>query len=132
MLHEILVMLAVIWVIDGVALVFTPRTMIDLLRDYLDRGGGLARWWGITGLMGLALLILPSTFRFQPLWLIVGGAMAGKGLFVGFAPETWRKLAVTWSLSREDVDYRLWGLALCTLALLLGSGLGIFGPRPAP
>jgi hypothetical protein len=36
MLHEILVMLAVIWVIDGVALVFTPRTMIDLLRDYLD------------------------------------------------------------------------------------------------
>ena len=132
MRHGILAMLAVIWAIDGLALVFTPRTVIGLLRDYLDRDGGLGRWWGLSGLMGLALLVLPDTFRFQPLWLFVGGAMAVKGLFLGLAPETWRKPAVAWSLSREEVDYRLWGLTLCTLALLLGSGLGVFGPQPAP
>jgi uncharacterized protein YjeT (DUF2065 family) len=132
MLHGILTMLAVIWAIDGLALVVAPRTVIGLLHDYLDRGGELGRWWGLTGMMGFALLVLPDTFRFQPLWPFVGGAVIAKGLFVGLAPETWRKPAVTWSLSRDDVDYRLWGLALCTLALLLGSGLGLLGPQTAP
>lgn len=132
MRHGILAMLAVIWAIDGLALVCTPRPVIGLLRHYLDQGDGFARWWGLTGLIGLALLGLPDTFRFQPLWWFVGGAMVIKGVFIGLAPETWRKPAVAWSLSREDVDYRLWGLALCTLALLLGSGLGALGPQPAP
>lgn len=125
-------MLAVIWAIDGLALLFTPRAVMGFMRDSLDQEGRLARWWGLTGIMGLVLLRLPDTFRFQPLWLIVGGAMIAKGLFVGLAPERWRRPALTWSLSREDVDYRLWGLALCTLALLLGNGLGVFGPQPAP
>ncbi|MEX5212899.1 MAG: hypothetical protein NW703_01930 [Nitrospiraceae bacterium] len=132
MLHGILTLLAVTWAIDGLALVFSPRTAMELLRNYLDRDTGLSRWWGLTGLMGLALLVLPEMFRFQPLWLLVGGAMILKGLFVGLAPETWRKPAVAWSVSREDVDYRLWGLALCTFALLLGKGLGAFGSQPAP
>jgi len=42
-------------------------------------------------------------------------------------PTELRARLLEWCLSREDVDYRFWGLGLCALALLLLHALGWIG-----
>ena len=53
--------------------------------------------------------------------------MVMKGVFLAVGPEEWKQWVVGWCLGREDVDYRFWGLGLCTLALLLLRALGWLG-----
>ena len=53
--------------------------------------------------------------------------MIAKGLFLWLGPIALRERVITWCAAREDVDYRLWGLGLCTLAVLLLHALGWIG-----
>ena len=50
-----------------------------------------------------------------------------KSLFLLTSPPSWRRLTLEWCLTREEVDYRFWGLGLCTLAILLLHALGWLG-----
>lgn len=128
MLHLALWTLLLVWLFDGLALLVAPRQVISVLRDVITQYGGVRRGWAVTSALGIALLWLPASFSFQPLWLAVACAMLAKGLFIGLAPARWRDPLVAWSLSREAIDYRFWGLGLCTLALLLWQGLRTMTP----
>jgi hypothetical protein len=59
--------------------------------------------------------------------MAAGTAMIVKGLFLALGPARIRKDVLEWCLQREDVDYRFWGLGLCTLAILLLHALGWLG-----
>jgi hypothetical protein len=50
-----------------------------------------------------------------------------KGCLLVCAPQRWREFFIVWSLGWEDVDDRLVGLVLCTLAVLLLHALGWIG-----
>jgi hypothetical protein len=54
----------------------------------------------------------------------MAGAMIAKGLFLSMGSSQWRTRILDWCFSRDDVDYRIWGLGLCTLATLLFRALG--------
>ncbi len=125
MLDILLVALVAVWLLDGLALLANPRGVIEALREFLQRQGGPRRWWALTSLLGLGLFGLPPHVPHRPLWLLVGAAMIAKGLFLGLAPDPWRTRVIAWCLSREDVDYRFWGLGLCALAIVLWHSLGI-------
>ncbi len=127
MLHALLATLVLIWTMDGIALLAAPRSMITLLQQYVHQQHGVSRWWAVTNGLGAALLWVPMTAAHQPLWVVVGGMMLLKGLFLGLAPERWRIRVITWCLLREDVDYRFWGLGLCMLAILLARATGLIG-----
>ena len=116
--------IAGIWFADGLLLLVIPRFIITHLRQSLTESPTILYWeWlpviggGIVSLAGLHL-------AYQPLWIITGGIMIAKGLFLSMGPSRWRTCVLDWCLSREDVDYRFWGLGLCTLATLLFHALG--------
>lgn len=119
--------LAGLWTLDGLILLLAPQQVIGALREALKQTPSLL-WWELVGIGCGALLIWSShTLRYEALWLVVGGMMIVKGCFLILAPTTWWQPIVDWSLSREPVDYRFWGLGLCTLALLLLHALGWVG-----
>lgn len=127
MLHALLGTLSLIWIVDGLALLAAPRGVMALLKQYIQQQQGVSRWWAVTSGLGAALLWVPMSASHQPLWVVVGLLMLLKGLFLGLAPERWRASVITWCLSREDVDYRFWGLGLCMLAVLLARTAGLIG-----
>ena len=119
--------IAGIWMADGLALLVAPRHVIARVRDVLVLTPAMLRWEGVAVFLGVLLLLGTDGLHYQPLWLVTGAAMVGKGLFLAAGPEQWRKEVLEWCLKREDVDYRFWGLALCALAILLLHALGWLG-----
>lgn len=122
-----LAMIAGMWLADGVMLLVAPRFIIDTVRTAIQINSALWRWQLIAVVAGVILLWAGLELRYQPLWACAAGGMVLKGLFLACAPATWRERVVAWSLGREDVDYRFWGLGLCTLAVLLLHALGWIG-----
>ena len=51
--------------------------------------------------------------------MVTGLAMLAKGGFFLLSNDEIRQSVLQWGLSREALDYRFWGLGLCTLSLLL-------------
>jgi hypothetical protein len=125
----LLALIAGIWMADGVALLIAPHQVIMRVREVLTLVPSLLRWEGATASLGLALLLGTEGLRYQPLWMMTGVGMMVKGLFLAVGPEPWRKRLVEWCLQREPIDYRFWGLGLCTLAILLLDALGWMGSR---
>ncbi len=119
--------IAGIWMADGMALLVAPRHVIARVKEALTLAPSLLRWEGAAACLGLVLLLGTEGFRYQPLWFVAGVAMVGKGAFLAFGPATMKQAVVDWCLRREDVDYRFWGLGLCTLAILLLHALGWIG-----
>lgn len=74
--------------------------------------------------LGTILLLSAQDLSYAILWTILGCTMIGKGLFFTMCSNSFRDQVVEWCLQREEVDYRFWGLGLCTLALLLLHALG--------
>jgi hypothetical protein len=123
----VLASIAGIWAADGLALLVAPRQVITRTREALHAAPALLRWEGLAICLGVLLLVGSQGLAYRPLWLLTGTAMVAKGLFLATGPERWRQPVLDWCLHREDVDYRFWGLALCTLALLLLHALGWMG-----
>ncbi len=121
--------LAGVWLADGVALLSAPRFVMDRAREIVLNKPGLLRWQILAVAAGFALLILGLDLPYGLLWLIIGIGMMLKGLFLLLGPGTLRQHFLEWCLTRENVDYRFWGLGLCTLAVLLLHALGWIG-RP--
>ncbi len=115
----VLFFIAGLWMADGIALIVAPERMIATLRQSLIVAPGFLKLGGVAGLLGLVLLVATKDVAYQPLWVVVGLSMVVKGIFLYAGPDLWRLRMVKWCLEREPVDYRLWGLGLCTLSILL-------------
>lgn len=120
----LLLIIAGLWMADGLALLVAPDRMIQTLKQALVLAPGLINWGALAGLLGLVLLFGAEGLPYQPLWIIVGLGMIAKGLFLFSAPDSLRQAVVKWCLAREIVDYRFWGLGLCALSVLLLDALG--------
>jgi uncharacterized protein YjeT (DUF2065 family) len=129
MITYVLAAIAGIWMADGLALLVAPRQVTARVREALAVAPSLLRWEVAAAGLGIVLLLGTEGVRYQPLWMATGAAMVLKGLFLAMGPEPWRHWLVDWCLQREDVDYRFWGLGLCTLAVLLLHALGWLGTR---
>jgi hypothetical protein len=127
MKEYVLAVIAGMWLADGISLLAIPRFVIERVRVAIQAQLVLWPWQLLSSIAGLILGIAAFDLPYQPLWLVCGGGMILKGLFIAFGPEPWRDRALIWSLGREDVDYRFWGLGLCTLALMLLHALGWIG-----
>lgn len=119
-----LAIIAGIWLADGLLLLVAPRLIITHLRRTLTESPTILKWEWLAVVGGAILLIAGEDLVYQPLWIIMAGAMIGKGLFLSMGPSKWRTRVLDWCLSREELDYRFWGLGLCTLATLLFHALG--------
>ncbi len=115
----VLAAIAGIWMADGLALLVAPTHVIARLREVLALAPKILRWEAVAAVLGLVLVLGTQGLRYQSLWVITGTAMIFKGLFLTLGPDPWRHRLLEWCLHREEVDYRFWGLALCTLAVLL-------------
>nr|MBI3614743.1 DUF2065 family protein [Nitrospirota bacterium] len=123
----VLAAIAGIWMADGLALLVAPRFVVARVREVLALSSTILRWEGVAVCLGFLLLWSAAGLHYGPLWMATGLAMVIKGCFLAFGPEGLKKNVMEWCLQREDVDYRFWGLALCTLALLLLHALGWLG-----
>jgi len=122
-----LAVIAGMWLADGVALLGAPRFVIDHVRTIIQIDTALWLWQLFAVVAGIALFWAGLELQYQPLWICAAGGMVGKGASLAFAPAHRREQLVAWSLGREDMDYRFWGLGLCTLAVLLLHALGWIG-----
>jgi hypothetical protein len=127
MVSYALAAIAGIWMADGMALLVAPRAVVTRVKAALALAPSLLRWEVAAASLGVVLLLGTEEIRYQPLWLITGAAMILKGLFLAVGPEALKQTVIDWCLQREDVDYRFWGLGLCTLAILLLHGMGWIG-----
>lgn len=123
----VLVIIAALWMADGVALLIAPDRVISLLKDAMAQSSALFKWSGLAAVLGVCLLLGTAGLPYRPLWVITGMVMVVKGVFLLSAPEPSRQAVVDWCLQREAVDYRLWGIGLCTLSVLLLDALGWLG-----
>ncbi|MEW6245727.1 MAG: hypothetical protein AB1555_03340 [Nitrospirota bacterium] len=127
MMKYVLAAIAGVWAADGLSLLLAPRHVITRVRAVLAISPAVLRWEALATCLGIVLIVSTKELRYQPLWVITGIAMIAKGLFLATGPEPWRRRILEWCLTREDIDYRFWGLGLCALALLLLDALGWLG-----
>lgn len=123
----VLAAIAGVWMADGLALLVAPRHVIERVREFLAGSPAVLRWEAVAVGLGIILLLGTRDLSYQPLWTITGAAMVLKGLFLTIGPDPWRQGIIEWCLRRDEVDYRLVGLGLCTLAVLLLHALGWVG-----
>ena len=115
----LLMAIAGLWMADGLALLVAPLWIVGQVRQALSTSPSLAKWSGLTLVGGMILLLQASDLPYQVLWMVTGLAMVAKGGFFLLSNDEMRQSALQWCLSREAVDYRFWGLGLCTLSVLL-------------
>ena len=115
----LLMAIAGLWMADGLALLVAPLRIIGQVRQALSTSPSLTKWSGVSLVAGLILLLQASDLTYQGLWMVTGVAMVAKGGFFLLSNDETRHSVLQWCLSREAVDYRLWGLGLCLLSVLL-------------
>jgi uncharacterized protein YjeT (DUF2065 family) len=120
-------MIAGIWMADGLALLVAPRQVMAHVREVLAVSPKVFSWEGMAVVLGVCLLAGTRGLHYEMLWATTGGAMVAKGVFLMMGPERWRQSVLDWCLRRDDVDYRFWGLGLCTLSVLLLHASGWIG-----
>ena len=120
----LLMAIAGLWMADGLALLVAPLWIVGQVRQALSTSPSLAKWSGLTLVGGMILLLQASDLPYQVLWMVTGLAMVAKGGFFLLSNDEIRQSVLQWGLSREAVDYRLWGLGLCALSVLLIDACG--------
>ena len=125
----LLMIIAGLWMADGIVLLVAPLRMIALLKESLAASPGMMNWSVVSAVLGGILILQVGELDYRPLWFVAGLAMIAKGLFFLLGSPEHRRLVVKWCLTREAVDYRFWGLGLCTLSVLLLDALGAWGSK---
>ena len=115
----LLFVIAGLWMADGVALLVAPERMVGTLRQSLIAAPGFLKWGVLAAFLGIFLIVGTAGLSYQPLWVLVGLSMFAKGVFLYAGSDRWRLRIVKWCLEREPIEYRIWGLGLCTLSVLL-------------
>lgn len=115
----LLMVIAGLWMADGLALLVAPLRTVALVRQALAASPSQATWSMVTLATGLVLLLQASELSYQGLWMVAGLAMLAKGGFFLLSDDNTRHAVLAWCLSRDAVDYRFWGLGLCALSVLL-------------
>ncbi len=118
-----------IWIADGLSLLVAPKQVIARVREVVELSPRILRWEAFASLLGIILLLGTQDLSYHLLWVLIGASMVLKGLFLAWGREPLRDRVLTWCLQRDDIDYRFWGLGLCTLAILLLHALGWLTPR---
>ena len=113
----LLMVIAGLWMADGLALLVAPLRIVALVRQALATSPSHATWSMVTLATGLVLLL--QALSYQGLWMVAGLALLVKGGFFLLSDDNTRHAVLAWCLSRDAVDYRFWGLGLCTLSVLL-------------
>ena len=116
--------LAGVWLANGMALLVAPRFIIAQVRELLQQSPAILRWELLGIIVGIFLYSAAQELPYQSLWMVTAGGMIAKGAFLSIGPHSWRGRVIDWCVGREDVDYRILGLGLCTLAVLLLYALG--------
>jgi len=129
MTQYLLAALAGMWLADGIALLLAPRYIISQIRELLQHSPLFLRWEFLAIVIGLFLFASAQALNYQWLWVTLAVAMIIKGAVLSMAPPSWQRPIIDWCLERDDIDYRFWGLGLCTLAILLLHALGWLGQR---
>ena len=124
----LLLAIAGLWMADGVALLAAPLWIVGRMKHILLASPAMTKWSGVTLVAGLVLLFAARDLGYTVVWMAAGAAMIAKGGFFLLAHDDTRHAVLQWCLSREAVDYRFAGLALCALSLLLIHALGGFEP----
>jgi hypothetical protein len=119
--------LAGIWLADGIALLLAPRYIIAQVRELVRQSPAVLRCELLAIIGGVFLFFAAQQLPYQWLWMATAGGMVVKGAFLSIGPHSWRGAVIDWCVGREDIDYRFWGLSLCTLAVLLLHALGWIG-----
>jgi len=127
LIRYMLAMIAGIWMADGVALLVAPRHVMRYAEEMLALSPNIRVWEGMAAVLGVCLVAGTRGLRYEWLWGLTGLAMIIKGAVLLMAPTRWRERMLGWCLRRENVDYRFWGIGLCTLALLLLQAAGWIG-----
>ena len=122
-----LAFLAGVWLADGFILLIAPRALMNRFREMTLTQPGIFRWQIVAVAAGVTLCVLGLDLAYWPLWIAVGVGMIAKGLFLWLGPPALREQVIAWCVAREDVDYRILGISLCTLAVLLLHALGWVG-----
>ncbi len=128
-MEYVLAAISGIWIADGLSLLVAPKQVIARVREVVELSPRILKWEAFASLLGLILLLGTQDLSYHLLWLIIGASMVLKGLFLAWGPEPLRDRVLTWCLQRDDIDYRFWGLGLCTIAILLLHALEWFTPR---
>lgn len=115
----LLMAIAGLWMADGLALLVAPLRIVGQVRQALATAPSLPKWSGLTLVGGMILLLQASDLAYPGVWMVAGFAMVAKGGFFLLSNDDMRQFVLEWCLSREAVDYRFWGLGLCTLSVLL-------------
>jgi uncharacterized protein YjeT (DUF2065 family) len=127
LIRYLLAMIAGIWMADGLALLVAPRQVMAQVRDVLALSPKVLSWEGLAAGLGVCLLTGTRGLHYELLWTMIGLAMVLKSVFLMMGPQQWRQRVLDWCLRREDIDYRFWGLGLCTLSVLLLHASGWIG-----
>jgi hypothetical protein len=120
-------MIAGIWMADGLALLIAPRHVMTQAREVLAIAPKVLSWESLAAGLGICLLAGTRGLHYEMLWAMTGAAMVVKGVFLLMGPQQWKQKVLDWCLQREDIDYRFWGLGLCTLSILLLHASGWIG-----
>ena len=115
----LLMAIAGLWMADGLALLVAPLWIVGQVRQALSTSPSLAKWSGLPLVGGMILLLQASDLPYPVVWMVTGLAMVTKGGFFLLSNDEIRQSVLQWSLSRDAVDYRFWGLGLCALSVLL-------------
>ncbi len=115
----LLLAIAGLWMADGLALLVAPLWTVEQVKPTLLTSPSLTKWSGVTLVAGLILLLQASDLPYQGVWMVTGVAMVAKGGFFLLSNDETRQSVLHWCLSRQAVDYRFWGLGLCTLSIVL-------------
>ena len=105
--------IAGLWLADGVALLVAPLWIVGRMKSILEASPAMTKWSGVTLVAGLLLLFAASDLEYRAVWMAAGAAMAAKGGFFLLAHDDSRRAVLQWCVSRDAVDYRFAGLALC-------------------
>ncbi len=120
----LLMAIAGLWMADGLALLVAPLWIVGQIKQALLTSPSLMKWSGVSMVAGMILLLQATDLTYSGVWMITGVAMVAKAGFFLLSDDETRHSALNWCLSRQAVDYRFWGLGLCTLSILLIHSVG--------
>jgi len=107
----------------GLGLIIAPAWAIEILERVVSDEFRQFVLVQIGMVISLILVIGTGGLAFRILWIVVGCVGIAKGVFLIGAPLGRREVFLGWWFKRPFWEYRLWGIALISLATALVYGV---------